>query len=117
MAEPLPSRTTHEDVIESPKTQLVLNKEFVAIMKGATPSVKDLSLFRGNNASPVTVTQFTYGKVGQTIRILGDGQMTITNGTKIKTNTGANKLLATNKVYTFTYFENPAGTRFWVEAE
>jgi len=98
----LPQRSTREEIIEAPKTQLVLNKEFVKNMTGATPSVKNLKYFKGTNTGPVTVTQFTYGQEGQSIRIVGDGQMTITNGANIKTNTGANKLLAANIVYTFT---------------
>jgi len=98
----LPQRTIGEKIIEAPQTHSVLDKEFVATMKGATPSVKNLVIFRGTNTGPVTVTQFTFGQEGQVIKILGDGQMTITNGANIKTNTGANKLLAANKVYTFT---------------
>jgi hypothetical protein len=108
----LPSRTIGEEIIESPKTHNVLDKEFVANMRTATPSVKNLRIFKGSNTGPVTVTQFKDGQEGQIIKILGDGQMTITNGANIKTNTGANKLLAANKVYTFTRISN-----VWYENE
>lgn len=118
----LPQRSTREEIIESPKTHLVLDKEFVGSMKGATPDVKDVKYFRGTNTAPATVTQFINGQQGQTIKILGDGQMTITNGANIKTNTAANKLLAVNKIYTFTKIivRNTSGvitSNVWYENE
>lgn len=110
--ESLPQRITNEQIQEAPVTKLALDKTFVGSMKGVTPSVKNLEVFRGTNTGAVIVTQFTSGQDGQTIRILGDGQMTITNGANIKTNTGANKLLLANKVYTFTRISN-----VWYEVE
>lgn len=56
------------------------------------------------NLAPVSVTDFLNAQEGQEIKVLGDGQTTIVHGTKIKTNTAANKLLAVNKIYTFTHF-------------
>jgi hypothetical protein len=54
--------------------------------------------------SPTTVTNFSGGVVGQTIRVLGDSDVTIANNVNIQTNTGADKTLASNKVYTFTFY-------------
>jgi len=102
----IPARTTQEEIIESPKTHNVLDYEYVKHMSGATPSVENIRFFKGTNTGAVTVTQFEDGQQGQVIKILGDGQMTITHGANIKTNTAANKLLAANKVYTFTRIDN-----------
>lgn len=55
------------------------------------------------NTSSVTVTNFTDGQNGQTIKLFGDGFTTIANNANIKTSSGANTLLDANKVYTFTY--------------
>lgn len=79
-----------------------------------TPSVLNSTSWVANNSAPVTVTNFRDGQPGQVVRILGDGQTTIQHGTNIFTNTGANKLLATNKVYTFNYFQI-GSTLKWVE--
>lgn len=67
-----------------------------------TISVLNTEKVKLQNTGAVTLTDFTNGQEGQTLHILGDGNTTITHGTKIKTNTAANKLLATNAVYTFT---------------
>lgn len=75
-----------------------------------TISVLNVTRIRCSNTGAVTVTNFTGGQQGQEIKFLGDGFTTVANNTAIKTNTAANKLLATNKVYTFTLF----GT-VWVE--
>ena len=71
-----------------------------------TPSVANLETWIAANTGAVTITNFMKGAVGQRIKILGDGFTTIANNTVIKTNTGANKLLAVNKVYRFTYINN-----------
>jgi hypothetical protein len=62
--------------------------------------------------SVVSVTNFVGGADGQVIYVKGDGTTTIVHGTTIKTNTGANKLLATNRMYTFVYFKTEL---LWVE--
>lgn len=77
-----------------------------------TVSVLNISALNFANTSPVTVTNLLNGQEGQVIKILGDGNTTLDHGTNILTNTGADKLLAANKVYTFTLF----GTT-WVEDE
>jgi hypothetical protein len=62
------------------------------------------------NTSAVTVTNLIGGQEGQEVKFRGDGFTTIQNGTNFFTNTGANKLLAVNKVYTFTKFSSG-----WIE--
>ncbi|HXG72834.1 MAG TPA: glycosyl hydrolase family 28-related protein [Gemmatimonadaceae bacterium] len=52
-----------------------------------------------------TVTAFTGGVNGQVIHLIGDAEVTIANGTALKTNTGANVVLAANRAYTFVYFD------------
>lgn len=111
----LPQRITNETIQEAPRTLLALDKIFVGKLSGATPSVMNQTRFKGSNAGAVTVTQFKNGQEGQTIKILGDGNMTIQNGTNIITNTAADKLLELNVIYTFTlvetiWYENEAGS-------
>ena len=82
---------------------------------GTTIDVNNAGLVQLDYASPVTVTDFLNPTIGQRLAIRGSTNVTLqfgTGGTKITTNTGANKLLASNKVYNFTYF--PAG---WIEDE
>ena len=57
-------------------------------------------------STPVTVTDFTKGAEGQIITILGNGNLTVTHGTRIKTNTGANKVLAADTLYSFVNFSD-----------
>ena len=75
-----------------------------------TPTVKDSEHLKTQNVGAVTVTQFDDGQEQQRLHILGDGFTTVANNANIKTNTGANKLLAANKVYRFTNFE-----KVWIE--
>lgn len=63
-----------------------------------------------NNTTATTVTDFIGEQLGQELKILGDGYTTLQHGTNIFTNTAANKLLAVNKVYTFTKFSSG-----WIE--
>lgn len=51
--------------------------------------------------SATTVTNFTGGISGQSIFIRGNTNVTIANNATIKTSTGADKILANNKVYQF----------------
>lgn len=99
------ARVTTEQVIEAPVTQTVLEKKFSLNSKAdLTPSVLNIEKLVFKNAAPVNVTKFDNGQPNQEISILGDGNTTIVNNAVIKTNTGANKLLAANKVYRFTNF-------------
>lgn len=107
-----PIRTDIERIIDAPETRNVLEyKQIKKLANSVTPSVLNLEFFTCSGAV-VSITDFLDGQNGQSIHIRGDGNTTIVNGTPIKTNTGANKLLAANKVYTFTFF---SGT--WIENE
>lgn len=77
----------------------------------ATPYVTNGKTFK-EGGSVVSITNFLGGADGQEIIIKGAGFTTIVHGTYIKTNTGANKLLAANRVYRFIYFNED---RLWVE--
>jgi hypothetical protein len=55
-------------------------------------------------AAPVTVTNFTGGYSGKTIRLLGNANTTIAQNATINTNTGVNKVLVANKIYVFTNY-------------
>lgn len=74
------------------------------------PSVKNMERWKAVNTGAVTVTDFSNGQEGQHIMIRGDGHTTVSNNSNIKTNTGANKLLAADKVYSFVLFDGE-----WVE--
>ena len=64
-----------------------------------------VSRLKAANNSPQNVSYFVGGVEGQTIMVLGDGNTTIVNSSDIRTNTGADKLLAAETVYTFTLFD------------
>lgn len=83
----------------------VLPKIYVDTLIGVTPNVQNVTIFK-SHGSPVIVTNFTGGKEGQVINILGNGNTTITNNTNIKTSTGANKVLAADKYYSFMMIDN-----------
>jgi len=88
-----------------------LPEVYVLTSKGSTTvSVLDTTRVLFSNTGAVSVTNFTGGQQGQEIKVLGDGFTTIVNSSLIRTNTGSNKLLAVNKVYTFTRF-----SASWVE--
>lgn len=103
-----PNVLRRELTYEAPATHNVLDKEFVGALRPAdpTPSVLNLTKFAAVNVAPVDVTYFDDGFDGQTIAILGDGQTTVKyNVTKLVTNTGADKLLQSLKVYRFTRYD------------
>lgn len=98
-------RVIDEISIEAPVRQQVLEKKFARNSKGdTTPSVLNTEKLAFVNAGATLVTKFDDGQPGQEITLLGDNNTTIANNAVIKTNTGANKLLAPNKVYRFTNF-------------
>lgn len=115
------TRIRGEVHFEDMTSRNVLEKQYVQplTMLSTTPSVLNKRIFQAINIGPVTVTDFTFGAQGQRIYILGDGFTTIQNGVLIFTNTGANKLLAVNKVYKFTFFAIPGPpiSHKWVEDE
>lgn len=75
-----------------------------------TVNVLNITRVVFDNTTATTVTDFTGEQLGQEIKLLGDGYTTLQHGTNIFTNTAANKLLAVNKVYTFTKFSSG-----WIE--
>ena len=80
---------------------------------GTTIDVSGTTLLSLEHASPTSITNFTGGTQGQTIRFVGGSNITLVNSTNIITNTGANITLAANKVYTFTNFNGLAGA--WIQ--
>lgn len=91
--------------------QQEIQHEILSAPKTATTvSVLNLVRVKFSNTGAASVTNFTGGQQGQEIKILGDGNTTLVHGTSIFCNTGANKLLAVNKVYTFTNFSTS-----WIE--
>jgi hypothetical protein len=64
----------------------------------ATPSVEQYCFFKTGAAD--TYTDFDDGAPGQQIQILAVHAATLTNGVNIFTNTGANKVMVVNRIYT-----------------
>jgi hypothetical protein len=110
-----PVRIRQKMNVEVPYTPLVLPNQFIGKLQTATPNVQN-TLFFYSHTSGTIVTHFLNGQDGQSIKILGNGHTTIKHFASapdnIHTNTGANKLLASGLVYTFTFF----GTK-WYEDE
>ena len=71
-----------------------------------TPTVLNSTTLKLTSTSAVSVSNFLYGTNRQSLVVLGDGNSTITNGTNIFTNTGADKLMASNRTYIFHLFDN-----------
>lgn len=111
----LPEVITGQQVYENPQVAVVLDAKYARqLLKGSTtPSVYQNDFLYAINTGAVTVTDFDKGSPFQVINILGDGFTTVQNGPNIFTNTGANKLLLVNKVYTFTRFETVPGNKTW----
>lgn len=106
-------RVQSEAIIETSPTLAKLPKGFVGQFVNAdtTPSVMDCGAWICGT-SVVTITNFDDGQEGQVIKIVGNANTTITHGTNIFTNTGANKALADNIVYTFMMIDS-----IWYEDE
>lgn len=90
--------------------QLIENPIEVIDFVPTTINVLNITRVELKNTTAVTVTNLIGSQEGQEVKILGDGYTTIQHGTNIFTNTAANKLLAVNKVYTFTKFSTG-----WIE--
>jgi hypothetical protein len=91
--------------------RLLPTKTISTLDSSPTPSVANCEFWICSNGA-ITITNFLDGQICQRLFILGNSLTTISNNTNIKTNTGANKLLLTNKVYRFTLFN-----LIWVEDE
>lgn len=88
-------------------TFLKIREQFVKTLTtgDATPTVLDLEVV----ISPVgatVVTNFDDGTPLQDLYILSNGNLTVNNTATIKTSTGANKVLAANRVYHFKYINS-----------
>jgi hypothetical protein len=83
----------------------VLPKKVVDTLSAlAIPLVRNVEIYR-SPSSAVNVTNFKGGAEGQDLYILGNGNVTLVNGATIKTSTGANKVLAANKIYHLKYID------------
>jgi hypothetical protein len=107
-----PTRIKGEAVFEDSQSHLVHSKVFKDKITSATPKVSNVTRFVCEHAGATTVTNFVGGAEGQTIKLLGHGNTTIEHNSLIKTNTGANKTLSADIVYTFTMFNG-----VWYENE
>jgi hypothetical protein len=71
----------------------------------ATPDAYETALLdTANFTSATTITNFAGGAEGQHMRVIGNANITIANGSTIKTSTGANVTMLANKIYSFTYY-------------
>ena len=66
-----------------------------------TPNVLNATRLLLAATSATLLTNFLDGAEGQELVVFGDGNTTVQHGTNIFTNTGANKLLVSNRVYVF----------------
>lgn len=108
MTETNPNKSTDVEVFDKPVQFLagVITDVQRFQPTVTTPKVEHHNIWKANNTTAITITNFLLGSKGQTIYILGDGFTTIANNATIKTNTGSNKLLLTNQVYTFVNYDN-----------
>lgn len=93
-----PLRTSQPIDTEIPITR-VISSFFTG---DTTPTVRNCNVYK-SPAGATTVTDFDDAAEGQCIQILGNGNLTVSNNANIKTNTGANKVLVADKIYTFTH--------------
>jgi hypothetical protein len=118
----IPKRITQPEIVEQSQTRLTLPLQFVSKFTPGSkaPSVLNVEKITAGGTT-VSLTNFTNGQPGQTINVLGDGVTTIahytgTTGPGIYTSTGADTLLLSKRVYTFTLYPAPSGNGFvWVQ--
>lgn len=96
-------REVEEVYFEAPVHFLLLPTRIIGTFISTTPNVGGTEVWKANNNG--TITNFTGGAAGQSLKILGDGSTVIQNNVNIVTNTGADKTLLANKVYRFTLFD------------
>jgi hypothetical protein len=89
------------------------NPTLIRVSTGTTIDVSGTTLISLEHSAPTNITNFTGGTQGQTIKFTANTNITLVNSSTIKTNTGANKTLVANKVYTFTNFGALTGN--WIE--
>jgi hypothetical protein len=103
----IPKEDYQSIIKETPDTLNVLPVQQVKKLEVAhpTPTVANLEKFTLHNTVATNVTDFSQGQDGQHVHILGDGFTSVgAGGTKIKTVSGVNSVLAANIVYEFTRF-------------
>ncbi len=87
----------------------LINSTVTALANDATPSVSAGSLFKTGGTT--TITDLDDGVVGQTIKILSEHAITITDGTNILLNGSANFVMAAGDVLVLTMYND----QVWVE--
>jgi hypothetical protein len=104
-------RKQQSQITEVSGFPVVIEKQYVRKFKDGdtTPSVKDVKKCKCGT-TVVTITDFDDAQDGQEIFILGNANTTVSHNANIKTNTGANKVLAADKVYIFVNFNG-----VWIE--
>lgn len=73
---------------------------------GTTIDVSNSSLVVPQYSTPVNITDFTGGRTGQVLYVIGNPNVTLVNSTTIRTSTAANKTLASNVFYEFVFYNN-----------
>ena len=85
------------------QTDRIANKSTVVIT-GATPDVSNRNIFKTNNGSPTTITNFANGVDSQVITVMcGETNTTIQNNLNIITASAADITCTANKAQDFTY--------------
>src|SRR5258708_22887782 len=81
-----------------------ITNEQTRFIAGATPDVSNGNIFKTNNGSTTTITNFLNGVDGQVITVnCGDANTTIQNNANIVTETAADITCTANKAQDFTY--------------
>lgn len=87
------SRVSFEELPEAPVTQVQDSATTFSALNGTR--------FQFTNSGAVSVTDITDGQDGQLVLLLGDGQTTLVDNTRLEL--GANLLLAVDKIYPLMY--------------
>ena len=94
-----PAQTSHGRI----QTDRIADKS-TAVITGATPDVSNRNIFKTNNGSPTTITNFANGVASQVITVIcGEANTTIQNNLNIVTASGADIACTANKAQDFTY--------------
>lgn len=95
-------RITREQSVEAAQTKVVIDKQFIGVVRAGKPSVENVEKFEARGEG--FIEEFIRAQSGQTIYIRGNGDLIVEYNDKIKTNTGYDKLLEEDIVYVFTNF-------------
>lgn len=85
--------------------ELPLMPTLVCVEGSTSPDVLNATFLILSSTTSTLLTNFLSAAENQKIVVLGDGNTTVQNGTNIYTNTGANKLMASNRVYVFYFMQ------------